>query len=96
MPNASADDDDRDDGLVEIPFRSPRKGAVAPSAVPAEGVAARSLTDRLAEAARDRDVAQQQCSRCRGFFAVEERDRDAWWLCPPCHEVLLGARTRRA
>jgi hypothetical protein len=37
-----------------------------------------------------------RCDRCRSYFRVDEKvDRgyeSKWWLCPPCHEQLLGAR----
>jgi hypothetical protein len=39
----------------------------------------------------------QQCGRCRRFFPIDGMvDPEAtpkWWLCPPCHEALLGKGT---
>ena len=36
----------------------------------------------------------QQCGRCRRFFpidgSVDPEAQQQWWLCPPCHEALLG------
>ena len=36
----------------------------------------------------------RQCSRCREYFPVDETslevDHPSWWLCPPCHEKLIG------
>jgi hypothetical protein len=40
------------------------------------------------------DAEPRRCSRCRAVFpGVEERNAAGhvvWWLCPPCHERLLG------
>lgn len=41
----------------------------------------------------------RRCGRCRAEHPVDPTlyftSRDAWWLCTPCHEVLLGAARRR-
>ncbi len=42
----------------------------------------------------------RQCGRCRGFFddaatrGLPERDR--WWLCPACSEILLPESRHRS
>lgn len=40
------------------------------------------------------DEPTRQCGRCRKLFAadpdVEPTALDEWWLCPPCHDALLG------
>jgi hypothetical protein len=42
----------------------------------------------------DEPVAGRQCGRCRKTFGVDPTAhptaRQEWWLCPPCHEALLG------
>jgi hypothetical protein len=39
----------------------------------------------------------RRCGRCRRFFPLDDADdvtaRATWWLCPPCHEALLGKGT---
>lgn len=39
----------------------------------------------------------RQCGRCRRFFPFEDTEEPSsklkWWLCPPCHEALLGKGT---
>ena len=43
--------------------------------------------------AGEESVPSRQCGRCRLTFPGDptlgpfERD---WWLCPPCHDALLG------
>ena len=41
----------------------------------------------------------QQCGRCRRYFPLEDGADPAsqakWWLCPPCHEALLGKGSLR-
>jgi len=41
----------------------------------------------------------RQCSRCREFFPVDdtplEVDHPKWWLCPACHEKLIGTNPPR-
>jgi hypothetical protein len=40
------------------------------------------------------------CSRCRLTFPVEPGERPfgptEWWLCGPCHDKLIGPRSRAA
>jgi hypothetical protein len=42
----------------------------------------------------DEPAAGRQCGRCRKTFEVDPTAhptaRQEWWLCPPCHEALLG------
>ena len=37
----------------------------------------------------------RQCGRCRQFFPVDDKplevDHPSWWLCPACHEKLIGS-----
>jgi hypothetical protein len=35
------------------------------------------------------------CGRCRRSFAFDDSTDPGptWWLCPPCHEALLGKAT---
>jgi hypothetical protein len=37
----------------------------------------------------------RQCGRCRGSFPADptlhRNGLPEWWLCPPCHDVLLGS-----
>jgi hypothetical protein len=44
------------------------------------------------------DGAPRRCSRCRSVFPGREERNAAghvvWWLCPPCHESLLGGGVR--
>jgi hypothetical protein len=37
----------------------------------------------------------RQCGRCRAFFPFDNTTSPGpkWWLCPPCHKVLLGKGT---
>jgi hypothetical protein len=41
----------------------------------------------------------QQCGRCRLHFpgdpSLDGAAQAAWWLCPPCREVLLGGSAAR-
>src|SRR3954470_5918343 len=41
-------------------------------------------------------LAQRQCGRCREWFdgdaTLHPTALPTWWLCPPCHVALLGAR----
>jgi len=40
----------------------------------------------------------RQCGRCRLFFdgdpALPPDAKPEWWICPPCHEILLGSGSR--
>ena len=43
----------------------------------------------------DEDGAEtRQCGRCREFFPVDDSPLGVyhpnWWLCPPCHDKLIG------
>jgi hypothetical protein len=35
------------------------------------------------------------CGRCRHSFPFDDSTEPGpkWWLCPPCHEALLGKAT---
>jgi hypothetical protein len=41
----------------------------------------------------------QQCGRCRLHFpgdpSLDGAAQAAWWLCPPCRDVLLGTSAAR-
>lgn len=43
---------------------------------------------------RDEPSAGRQCGRCRKMFGIDGTAHPTalqeWWLCPPCHEALLG------
>jgi hypothetical protein len=45
--------------------------------------------------AGDLPSAGRQCGRCRKTFGADETAHPTalqeWWLCPPCHEALLGS-----
>ena len=45
----------------------------------------------------DDGTGTRQCGRCRLFFSLDGTEDLAshakWWLCPPCHEKLLGKGT---
>jgi hypothetical protein len=38
----------------------------------------------------------RRCSRCREEFPADPTllfpQDNAWWLCPPCQQILLGAK----
>jgi hypothetical protein len=63
-----------------------------PDAAPAPVIEPVAPSDGVAAATVD--VEPRRCSRCRAAFpGVEERNAAGhvvWWLCPPCHEALLG------
>lgn len=44
------------------------------------------------------NVATRVCSRCRKEFPLPEDARPTppgeWWLCPPCHDRLIGSGSR--
>jgi hypothetical protein len=45
----------------------------------------------------DEESAERQCSRCRLWFTDihgAARRLPEWWLCAPCHDVLLGSTAR--
>jgi len=43
-------------------------------------------------------VRERQCGRCQQKFpgdaALHASAQLGWWLCPPCHEKLLGHQGR--
>jgi hypothetical protein len=47
------------------------------------------------------EAGKRCCSRCRGLFPVTDASRHVrpgeWWLCPACHDTLIGpgSRSRR-
>jgi hypothetical protein len=49
---------------------------------------------------RDERARPRRCGRCRGTFAgdptLDSSAEPEWWLCPPCHEALLGSGRRRS
>ena len=42
----------------------------------------------------DGAATMRQCGRCRRSFPFDSDEDPSsepkWWLCPPCHETLLG------
>jgi hypothetical protein len=39
------------------------------------------------------EATDHQCGRCRMWFpAVDSIPQATWWLCPECHERLIGPR----
>jgi hypothetical protein len=61
--------------------------------------AAEQAPDAMA-GCRDELARPRQCGRCRRTFAGDPTLNSSalpeWWLCPPCHEALLGSRRRRS
>jgi hypothetical protein len=47
----------------------------------------------------DDEPESRQCSRCRQYFPVDDEplgvDHPKWWLCPPCHDRLIGTNQPR-
>jgi len=54
----------------------------------------RSDTAEYPSSSPQDDQPTRTCGRCRKLFAadpeIDANALDEWWLCPPCHESLLG------
>lgn len=50
------------------------------------------------ETSADAGPLTRVCSRCRNRFPAVTAPRpgqpEEWWLCPPCHDKLIGTRSK--
>jgi hypothetical protein len=47
------------------------------------------------ESTPEDEMPTRLCGRCRHAFPFDDSTAPGptWWLCPPCHEALLGKAT---
>ena len=57
-----------------------------------------SRSDGRSPSSEHPPTATRPCSRCRQQFAVADgarhRQLTEWWLCPGCHEKLIGSTSK--